>query len=547
MFGAPPGNVKDAIDTILVAWRKVDDERVNWSLEKAQLENKVRRLEESIEMQNKVHKELVEKIKKLEYTIDHKANNILGTQASHKVNGRKDLKSARKAKWRTLPAYLPKSLSPESIRELVKDLTSNAQYFPTDTPAFDDESGLDARSKNDDSVKQEDNEDESGSLDVKMEAPLKVEKNEERTQGGLISKKESKLKAAKVDDSTITTETYRKLKETASPSGQKWSAMSQLRSHLDGVRSVTFSPHSHWLMSGSEDGTVKLWNMDKLIRKKKASKKQEPVYTYRGHKGMVTCVTASEKMIFSSGVDGNVFAYGYPLEDQNQYTTFGTCSPFTLNCFSHSEAVWSVCSTKNLLLTACADGKVALWEATLKEQKVPKILFSKGVNSPAIPTSVTTTSSGSVVVSYSSGSVSSFDIETGKEIHSCQGRTGSHAMQVTSHPSLDIVVTANLDASFQLFDIGAGKCVDIKQNAHRDAVTCASIESNGVSMATGSHDQSIRVWDIRKLGITIDMDPNQHRKKYDEAVHSIAHHPRSPLLASGGADSTVKVFLGDSS
>eukprot|EP00465_Bigelowiella_longifila_P010701 CAMPEP_0185275420 /NCGR_PEP_ID=MMETSP1359-20130426/53961_1 /TAXON_ID=552665 /ORGANISM="Bigelowiella longifila, Strain CCMP242" /LENGTH=157 /DNA_ID=CAMNT_0027868761 /DNA_START=252 /DNA_END=725 /DNA_ORIENTATION=+ len=148
-------------------------------------------------------------------------------------------------------------------------------------------------------------------------------------------------------------------------------------------------------------------------------------------------------------------------------------------------------------------------------------------------------------VSHVSGEVIVYDIETAKTVSVLESRSKIHAIQIASHPFLEIAVTANADGSYRVFDPAAGKCVDMKQNAHTDAVTSVSIDTNGVAMASASHDQSIRVWDLRNLGITIDMDPNQHRKKYDEAIHCVAHHRHSPLLASGGADSIVKVFLGD--
>mmetsp|Transcript_10129 Transcript_10129/g.16305 ORF Transcript_10129/g.16305 Transcript_10129/m.16305 type:complete len:209 (+) Transcript_10129:1028-1654(+) len=164
----------------------------------------------------------------------------------------------------------------------------------------------------------------------------------------------------------------------------------------------------------------------------------------------------------------------------------------------------------------------------------------------SIPTSVTMSPTGSqLYVSHVSGEVIVYDIETAKAVSVLESRSKAHAMQIVSHPFLELAVTANVDGSYQLFDSAAGKCVDMKQNAHTDAVTSVSIDTNGVAMASASHDQSIRVWDLRNLGITIDMDPNQHRKKYDEAIHCVAHHRQSPLLASGGADSVVKVFLGE--
>ena len=42
-----------------------------------------------------------------------------------------------------------------------------------------------------------------------------------------------------------------------------WSPRFTLRSHYDAVRSVAFHPSEPALLTASEDGTMKLWNLQK--------------------------------------------------------------------------------------------------------------------------------------------------------------------------------------------------------------------------------------------------------------------------------------------
>eukprot|EP00472_Partenskyella_glossopodia_P013638 CAMPEP_0197515712 /NCGR_PEP_ID=MMETSP1318-20131121/757_1 /TAXON_ID=552666 /ORGANISM="Partenskyella glossopodia, Strain RCC365" /LENGTH=557 /DNA_ID=CAMNT_0043064159 /DNA_START=193 /DNA_END=1866 /DNA_ORIENTATION=+ len=551
MLGDPPGNVKDAIDTILISWKKVDDERVNWSLEKAQLESKVERLEESLEMHERVQKKMVQRIKMLEYALN-KQENGLGESFSgleiHKENGVLGLQKlkSKRMKYKTLPTYFPKGrLTKERIQAIVEDLMqsknislSKGKQVEGGGGANSAEGGLlkaaAAAAPSDDRVLQDENDDAAaagGGYDIKDEEPVKLPAP-------------SKAKAASLDvvKSGPATGEYKKLQEVDAKKLPKWTPITGLRSHLDGVRSVSFHPKEPYLFSGSEDGTAKLWNMERVVRKKKASKKQEPWYTFRGHTGMVTSTAVTDKMLFSGGVDGKLFVWGIPDPDQNQYTTYGTCSPFNLNCFEHPDAVWGIYTSGKHVFAAAADGNVTMWEANLDDQKSAKRTFTA---ESKVPTSVVVGPSGTqLMAAYTCGSVGVFDIETGKEISMMKGASKSVVMGLSGHPFLELCVSANLDGSFQIFDPTQGRCVDAKQNAHRDAVTSVSIGSSGVAMATASHDQSIRIWDIRKIAIMDDMDPNQHRKKYDEAIHCVAHHPTTPLLASCGADSVVKVFLG---
>ena len=76
--------------------------------------------------------------------------------------------------------------------------------------------------------------------------------------------------------------------------------------------------------------------------------------------------------------------------------------------------------------------------------------------------------------------------------------------------------------------------------AHLDAVSCLAINPNGLGLVSGGHDSSVRFWDINTHACTQEF--TSHRRKYNEGVHSLAFHPTTPILASGGADATVRVY-----
>ena len=57
---------------------------------------------------------------------------------------------------------------------------------------------------------------------------------------------------------------------------------------------------------------------------------------------------------------------------------------------------------------------------------------------------------------------------------------------------------------------------------------------------SGSHDGSLRCWDIRKFQCIFEQPI--HRGKYDEAVCSLAFNSEKKILISGGADGIVRMF-----
>lgn len=48
-----------------------------------------------------------------------------------------------------------------------------------------------------------------------------------------------------------------------------WNAKYTLRSHFDGVRALVFHPTDPVLITGSDDHTLKLWNLHKTVPAKK--------------------------------------------------------------------------------------------------------------------------------------------------------------------------------------------------------------------------------------------------------------------------------------
>ena len=72
-----------------------------------------------------------------------------------------------------------------------------------------------------------------------------------------------------------------------------------------------------------------------------------------------------------------------------------------------------------------------------------------------------------------------------------------------------------------------------------------------MQLISGSHDGSIKVWDIKKISnsatpqselVHLYEVQDASEKKYDEGVQALAVHPSQPFVASGGSDSIVKVF-----
>uniref|UniRef100_A0A8C1FHX9 Striatin, calmodulin binding protein 3 n=1 Tax=Cyprinus carpio carpio TaxID=630221 RepID=A0A8C1FHX9_CYPCA len=328
-----------------------------------------------------------------------------------------------------------------------------------------------------------------------------------------------------------------------------WNPKYTLRSHFDGVRALAFHPVEPVLVTVSEDHTLKLWNLQKTVpAKKSASFDVEPIYTFRGHIGPVLSlvVSSSGEQCFSGGIDSTIQWWNIPSSNVDPYDTYDP-SVLAGTLLGHSDAVWGLAYSgiKERLLSCSADGTIKLWNP---QGKSPCLSTLNSDRDHGVPTSIDFNGCdpAHMVASYNTGDVVIYDLETSQPVvvFSAQGESaisfGNHINKVVTHPTLPITVTAHEDRHIKFFDNKSGKSIHAMV-AHLDAVTSLAIDPNGIYLMSGSHDSSIRLWNMDSK--TCVQEVTAHRKKSDEAIYDVAFHPSKAYIGSAGADALAKVFV----
>ncbi|KJH47052.1 Striatin family protein [Dictyocaulus viviparus] len=315
----------------------------------------------------------------------------------------------------------------------------------------------------------------------------------------------------------------------------KWSVKMTLRSHLDSIRAMQFHPVQPVLITAGEDGTAKLWNLDIAKEKSGSGSDIEPVYTFRGHLGPVLCMDLSPTgdYLFTGGRDGVICCWNVPSATSDPYEAYDP-KVLTERLRGHKDAIWSVAyhSSDNRLVSASSDGTVMLWEPDAP---------SPGL----IPTSVdfVSTEPSQLLIAYTSSAANIVDIETGCTILSFDfGEDITHGSSITrilSHPTMPLTITAGDDRKIRYFDNNTGKLTH-SAVAHVEGISSLAIDPNGLYLLSGSHDGSLRMWNMEKRVCLQEI--SAHRKKYDASVTCVAFHPSRPLIGSAGADALAKVY-----
>ncbi|XP_031646331.1 striatin-4 isoform X1 [Oncorhynchus kisutch] len=347
-----------------------------------------------------------------------------------------------------------------------------------------------------------------------------------------------------------------------------WNPRFTLRSHFDAIRALTFHPSQAVLLTASEDGTLKLWNLNKAIHSKKnAALDVEPIYTFRAHSGAVLSLAMGEDgdSCYSGGLDGTVRCWKIPDINVDPYDNYdpGIESSVLLG---HEDSVWSLTySAAHHRLASCsADGTVRIWDpqnsapclSVFNKEKGERVCFCVCVcvcvisqlsppSEHGTPTSVAFVNSdpNQAVVSFDGGETLLYDLTTEQSIMVLDTGTkdGSELINcVVSHPSEPISITAHENRTIRYLDNKTGKLIH-SMVAHLDAVTCLTTDPKGTYLISGSHDCSVRLWMLDNR--TCVQEITAHRKKHDEAIHDVAFHPSQPFIASAGADALAKVFV----
>uniref|UniRef100_A0AAQ4RLZ0 Striatin 4 n=1 Tax=Gasterosteus aculeatus aculeatus TaxID=481459 RepID=A0AAQ4RLZ0_GASAC len=327
-----------------------------------------------------------------------------------------------------------------------------------------------------------------------------------------------------------------------------WNPRFTLRSHFDAIRALTFHPSQAVLLTASEDGTLKLWNLNKSMHSKKnAALDVEPIYTFRAHSGAVLSLTMGEdgESCYSGGLDGTVRCWKMPDLNVDPYDNYDPGIESSVLA-GHEDSVWGLTysAVHHRLASCSADGTIRIWDP---QNSAPCLsVFNKERGTPTSVAFVAT-DPNQVVVSFDAGETLLYDLNTEQSVAALETQTKDGTSRspflinrVVSHPSEAVSITAHENRTIRFLDNNTGKVVH-SMVAHLDAVTCLTTDPKGTYLISGSHDCSVRLWMLDNR--TCVQEITAHRKKHDEAIHDVAFHPSQPFIASAGADALAKIFV----
>jgi WD40 repeat protein/GTPase SAR1 family protein/DNA-directed RNA polymerase subunit RPC12/RpoP len=288
----------------------------------------------------------------------------------------------------------------------------------------------------------------------------------------------------------------------------------KLTGHRGWVHSVAVSPNGKWAASGSNDHTVKTWDLETGVCRA----------TLEGHTDEVNCVaiTPDGKQILSGSNDHTIRIWD-SRSSQHLKTLKHTGSILSLSLSAKAERILSG--------GGMGDTALRLWEMEtgecLREMSVdPSVVWSVAISEDA----------KRAVSGSGDNAVRVWNLETGECLATLKGH--SHIVKsVWITPNKRFAASGSEDTTVKIWDLETGTCVGTLEG-HQSPVHSVAIPPDGALIAsTGFTDHTVRLWDWKSWACL------QVIRQKGASPMSVAFSPDGSRLVVGTADAaTIYVY-----
>ena len=281
--------------------------------------------------------------------------------------------------------------------------------------------------------------------------------------------------------------------------------------HKSGVNSVAFSPDGQYIVSGSNDNTVKLWDIDN----------NKLVHTFDKHEQSVKTVSFSpDGQYLVSGSNDKKLKLWH-VEDKVLLHTYD----------AHKSGVNSVGFSPDgqYIVSGSDDKTVKLWDVE------NQILLHTFKSHKARVNSVDFSTDGQYIVSGSRDkTVKLWGVKDGVLLYTFEGHE-SGVNSVAFSPNRQYLVSGSLDKTVKLWDVKDLVLLHTF-DGHEFEVNSVEFSPDGQYLVSGSNDKTVKLWDVEDRVLLHTFDG------HESGVNSVSFSPDGQYLVSGSLDKTVKLW-----
>ena len=286
----------------------------------------------------------------------------------------------------------------------------------------------------------------------------------------------------------------------------------ELKGHTGDINSIAFSADGQMIVSGSNDNTVKFWD----------------IKTFK----IIKTLRASDEDILTVALYGNILAtagndHHITLWDLKTYTQTQTLK-------GHHGVIHSLAfsSDGHTLISGSWDKTIRIWDIT-SATEIRHIQTKDSIYTVALHPS------GDIIVAGSfDETITLWETKTGKLLRTLQGNGMLTVYSVAFSPNGKQIISGDLSNTVRIWDADTGKSLWIL-NGDKDVfggVFSVAYSPNGEFIASGSGDETVRLWHA-ETGKKLFTHPGS-----ESEVRVVVFSPNGHILASGHDDNTIKLW-----
>ncbi len=290
-----------------------------------------------------------------------------------------------------------------------------------------------------------------------------------------------------------------------------------LRGHSDVVRRVQFSPNGKWIVSGSDDKTIRIWEV--------ATGKE--IRVIRGNEYAVKCIACSPNGQYVASGDINDAVHIWDIVNGKEFAKLrGHTSNVTCLQFNHNG---------ERLISGSADHSIRIWDVDRGKSIATLYVRYEDHRYEEGVVCIAFSPDGEQIVSGSSDAKIRFwNVRSQKLTAVLDGHEGYVSCVAFSQEG-DRLVSAGHDDTVRVWDT-ISKQVILVLRGHHDRVCYVQFSQDAKQVISGSLDKTLRIWDVGS-------GPYLARARgHVGFIRSIEFSQDGRVVSTGSDDNTVRIW-----